>query len=120
MKLSEMSTDKFTEALAIITPAIGNIVNDTKVVTTFETVAKRFSAKERKITEILDALIGFIPQLLPKHKKDLYAIVAIMSDKTVAEVGAQPITVTMQDIRDLLDADMQSFFADAASMEPTA
>ena len=122
MKLSALTTDKAADVLVEITPYISNIVKD-------ETFTNKLGKAIRKdeLTEIgvlaagIDRLADFVPFLLKDHRTDVYGILSVVNEKTVDEVAAQNIMVTMNETREILkDEDFVSFFKSFASQGKTA
>lgn len=116
MKLSEMSTRKAAECMAIMIDAVGRITKDAKVKTVIEEAALAQRAYEQK----LRIMTGLPPVLLREHLEDTAQIVATLMNKTTKEVLEQPISQTVQDIRNSLDGELLDFFAPSGTQEQAA
>lgn len=111
-KLSELTTDECADVLCELTPYIVNIVSDKEIM---DAVGK--AVDKNTITQVGIMLLGaqkitaVIPLLLKTHRPDIYSILSIVCEKSVEEVAAQNVMVTMWQMRELLnDKEFVSFF----------
>ena len=111
-KLSELTTDECADVLCELTPYIVNIVSDKEIM---EAVGK--AVDKNTITQVGIMLLGaqkitaVIPLLLKTHRPDIYAILSIISEKSVEEVAGQNVMETMWQMKELLnDKELVSFF----------
>ena len=111
-KLSELTTDECADVLCELTPYAVNIVSDKEIM---DAVGK--AVDKNTITKVGIMLLGaqkitaVIPLLLKTHRPDIYAILSIVGEKSVEEVAAQNVMVTMWQTRELLnDKEFVSFF----------
>lgn len=111
-KLSELTTDECADVLCELTPYIVNIVSDQEIM---DAVGK--AVDKNTITKVGIMLLGaqkitaVIPLLLKTHRPDIYSILSIVAEKSVEEVAAQNVMVTMWQTRELLnDKEFVSFF----------
>lgn len=111
-KLSELTTDECADVLCELTPYIVNIVSDKEIM---DAVGK--AVDKNTITQVGIMLLGaqkitaVIPLLLKTHRPDIYAILAIISEKSVEEVAGQNVMATMWQMKELLnDKELVSFF----------
>lgn len=59
--------------------------------------------------------IESVPLLLKKHRSDVYGILSVMNERPVAEISAQKLTETMQQVRGLFeDEEFAAFFKSSA------
>lgn len=113
MKLSELSTDRALDALCELTPYVSSICTDEDLVSS---VGEQINAGENAnvygLFMILARKVGEIaPILLRTHRADVYGILSILNEKDVAEIAAQPIMDTIQQIREAFeDTGLLSFF----------
>lgn len=117
MKIGEMNTKQLAKCLVTIAEPISAIAKDQKVL---EQLQKLSAPKKGQpaIVFYADMISGFIPLLLGEHERDVYTIIAAMTDQTIEQVEAQPGMTTYAQIRDFLDADFMSFFNSAAPTSP--
>lgn len=116
MKLSEMSTEQFADAMLTLAPAVASIAEDKAITQVMDNIAKK---SRGDALEFAGAIAReAVPALLKEHRADMYVILSAMSGKPAKEIQAQPVMQTIHDVRELLDADMIDFFKDAASAGP--
>jgi len=126
MRLSELSTDRALDALCALTPYVSRITSDEAVVSTLGKVVDTGEELNRygQFLILADRIGEIIPVLLSDHRGDVYGILSVMNEKSAAEIGAQPVMDTIQQIKDALcDTELQSFFRSFARRgrsEPSA
>lgn len=123
MKLSELSTDQALDALCELTPYISNITSDEELVKTLGKVIE-FDENQNMYGRfaLLTGRAGELaPLLLKTHRADVYGILSVVNQRSAADIAAQKITVTIQQIREVFqDEDMLHFFKSSARQEKTA
>lgn len=120
MKLSEFSTEKATDVLCELTPYVTNILSDVELLAELKsaldvkestTVAERFAMVGHKIAKI-------IPIILRGRKEDIFGIIGVLNEKSVEQIKAQNIIVTMNQIRDISkDKELLDFFKSCTDTE---
>lgn len=110
MRLSEIPTDKFADALCVVGPAIANIATEKGI----EEAVRAIDRKNMHASLVAVAR-DLIPALFSGHREDVYAIIAALSGKSMADVRAQAISCTIEDIKNLVDGDLVDFFMPAAT-----
>lgn len=120
MKLSEFSTEKATDVLCELTPYVTNILSDVELLAELKsaldvkestTVAERFAMVGNKIAKI-------IPIILRGRKEDIFGIIGVLNEKSVEQIKAQNIIVTMKQIRDISkDKELLDFFKSCTDTE---
>lgn len=112
MKLSEMNTDQLADALCAIAEPMERIGADDE----FNKKIAEFSERQKKdggVTK-LESLTGMIattiPWLLSRHRKDVFAILSVLTGKSVADIEAQNGFVTIREARACLDKELTDFF----------
>lgn len=100
-KLSDLGTDQCLNVICEITPFVSNIMGDQELL---ESVG--IGADRKGLTKIGAFMAGIkriftaIPVLLKNHREDVYEIVSIVGgEKTVDEIGAQNIMVTLAQVK---------------------
>ena len=120
MKISQLSTDRAVSALCELTPYVESIFVDDDLMEELKTALD--FAKAKTMAEQLALILGkfskIIPILLGKKKNDVFEILAVLNEKTVEQISAQNIIVTMNQIKELsTDKDLIDFFKSWADME---
>lgn len=117
MKLSEISTDKGVQVIVQLTPFISNIAKDEEILSTWVDKATTNKSDTKKVVmekglkKGIEKITKLIPLLLEKHKNDIYSIISILNEKSVEEVGSQPLMVTIKETTELInDKDFVDFF----------
>lgn len=109
MKLSEMSTDKMMDVLAIITPEIGQITQDKDLMSAFHT---KKAGEESTMEFGLNRIINIVPKICINHKRCVYRILSALTEKTEAEISEQKGIQTIKEIKDALqDPELLGFFS---------
>lgn len=122
MRLSELSTDKALDVLCELTPYVSNIASDDAVV---GAVGKIMDTNKDlnlygKGLLLVERMGEVVPVLLKTHRADVYGILSVMSERTAAEIAAQPIRDTIRQARELFrDPELLSFFRSSAQQEQT-
>lgn len=122
MRLSELSTGKALDVLCKLTPYISNIVSDQELV---NIVGEAIDTGENLNTYgkflILSERIGKIaPFLLKAHRDDVYGILATVNEKSIAEIDAQSVLLTISQIREVFqDEELFRFFKSSVQQEQT-
>lgn len=122
MKLSELSTDKALDVLCELTPYVSNIASDDAVV---GAVGKIVDTSEDlnlygKGLLLVERMGEIITVLLKTHRPDVYGILSVVSERPVAEIAAQKITDTIQQVRELSqDTELLSFFRSSTQQAQT-
>lgn len=117
MKLSDLSTDRALDVLCELAPHIGNITDDGEVVETIGKVVTPDKPLNQYGNYAMFAgrIIESVPLLLKKHRSDVYGILSVMNERTVAEIAAQKLTETMRQVRELFeDKEFAAFFKSSA------
>lgn len=109
MKLSEMSTEQFADAICDVTDATANIVEDKALMIAIGDVFKRYEGKTVG-NMLATALRKVVPLMLKTHRHDTFQLVAAMNQKTLEQVMAQPIMQTIDDINGMVDKELLDFF----------
>jgi hypothetical protein len=120
MKISQLSTDKAVSVLCELTPHVESIFVDNDLMEELKTALDFAKAKTRaeQLALILGKFSKIIPILLDKKKNNVFGILAVLNEKTVEEISAQNIIVTMKQIKELsTDKDLIDFFKSWADME---
>lgn len=119
MKISEMSTDRVLDVLCEITPHVGAIVKDEDVMLAVgEAIDYKGMTKWGVVMAGLDRIAEVVPLLLRTHRDNVYGILSVLNEKTPADIAAQPIIDTMQQVKDIFrDEDLLSFFKSSAQRE---
>lgn len=120
MKLSELSTDKALDVLCELTPYVSNIASDDAVVGTVGKIVdtdKDINLYGKGLL-MVERLGEIIPVLLKNHRPDVYGILSVMNERPAAEIAAQKIMDTIQQVRELFrDPELLSFFKSSAQQE---
>lgn len=120
MKLSQFSTDRAVDVLCELTPYVTNILSDTDLLAELRsaldvedatTVAERFALLGQKFAKI-------IPIILKGRKADVFSILGVLNEKSIEEIKAQNIILTMKQIRDISkDKELLDFFKSCTDAE---
>lgn len=118
MALKDLSTNDAADVLVQISPLIGNITSDEKLM---ERIGKAYDNTE-ELTEVgryakaMSRVFDCIPVLLVDHRSDVFGIVAAVKRKEIEEVASQSIVQTISDLKEIVeDEDLRSFFSAFAS-----
>lgn len=115
MKLSEMTTDRMMDVLAVITPEIGQIIQDKELIATFLT---KKAADESTMEFGINRIVSMVPQICIKHKKPVYKILSALTGKTDKEIADQSGMQTIKEIKEAFsDPDLISFFSSSKPLE---
>ena len=120
MKLSQFSTDRAADVLCELTPYVTNILSDADLLAELRSaldvkdatsVAERFALVGNKFAKI-------IPIVLKGRKEDVFGILGVLNEKSVEEIKAQNIILTMKQIRDISkDKELLDFFKSCTDAE---
>ncbi len=122
MKLSELSTDRALDVLCELTPYISNIASDEAMVSAVGKIVK--PADDTNIygagLMLVERMGEIIPALLRAHRPDVYGILSVLNEKSVADIGVQPVRDTIRQVREVFqDEDLLSFFRSSARQAQT-
>lgn len=122
MKLSELGTDKALDVLCELTPYASNIASDEAVVSAIGKImdtSKDLNLYGKGLL-LVERMGEIVPVLLKTHRADVYGILSAMNERPVAEIAAQKLMDTMEQVRDLFqDEELVSFFKSSAQQEQT-
>ena len=108
MKISEMNNDQAADAMIKIAPAISNLMKDEDAENMIKSMIKAEGETSYQI------LGGLLPKLvafcMKDHKRDVYAIVAALTMKPVAEVGKMNFMQTVKELKESVDEEFLGFF----------
>jgi hypothetical protein len=116
MALKDLSTNDAADVLVQISPLIGNITSDEKLM---ECIGKAYNYDNtEELTEVgryakaMSRISDCIPVLLVDHRSDVFGIVAAVKRKEIEEVAGQSIVQTISDLKEIVeDEDLRSFFS---------
>ena len=108
MKISEMTNDQAADAMIKLAQPISNLLEDEATVNLLNELQKNNDGGGL-------AFFGrMIPKIVPfcmkDHKQDVFAIVAALTLKPVADVGKMKFMETVKEIQNSIDEDFLSFF----------
>lgn len=109
MRLSEMNTVQLAAALCDMAPHIEAIGSDEAV----NDLIKNFAQTQqgRTVMQTASAVISMLlPALLERHRTHTFAILSVMTGKSVQEIENQNGFQTVRDIKAVLDKDMLELF----------
>lgn len=112
-KLSQRGTDEAFEALLIMTEPASAILQDEEIWKALEGRVKQGAkASFAELAVNGAAIFANLAQVaLKKHRENVYKILSVMTEKTVDEIKAQPLSTTMAEILECKnDEDLRSFF----------
>lgn len=109
-----MNTEMGFELMEKMLPHMSAIISDDEVVD-----VKKLVRKDDTI-RVGVAMDKILPLFLGKHREHMYAIAAIMADKTAEEVKQQPITDTINAIKDGVNSGIMDFFVCCLRMAMSA
>lgn len=101
-KLSEMTTDELLDVYCRIAPALEQITKGARWHEIVE--ASRDLTTQTMLTRVL-------PIILQDSREAFYTVLSAVNSKPVAEIKAQPLPQTLQDVRALMQEDFGDFFA---------
>lgn len=120
MKLSELSTDRATDALCEISPYAMNIMTDEELVGELRSAVdfNHANTVAEKMALIVGKISKILPILLKKRKEDVFGILGVLNEKSVDEIAKQNIIVTMKQVRDISkDKELLDFFKSCTGSE---
>lgn len=112
-----MTTDVAIEKLCALAPIIAD---------TAERLAKdkeflAFMQKYNKQRTNKIFALNILPILLKNYREEIYKVLAIWGDKTVEEVKAQSVSVTISEVKSLIsDEDVRAFFSSSSAKNSTS
>ena len=114
MALKDFTTDQAADVLVRLSAPLSNIATDEKIM---ETVGKSIDTtgltQVGRNIEAMKRVFTSLPLLLGTHKNDVFEVISIVNGKTVEDVAAQPITVTIKEIKEIVkDKDLLDFFSE--------
>lgn len=117
MKLSEMNTDQMAEALCAMGDHVNNICMDTEFNDQIKKLSDDMNAGGMTVYQKLGRTVSlWLPALLVTHKAEVYAILSVLTGKSVEEIAAQNGMQTIKDARESFDGELKSFFSLFVSM----
>ena len=118
MRISQMSLNKAADTMVRISESLGAILNDEKIEALFkETGAK---GKENPLNGYAMVLTKLVPACLISHRKDLYAVVGALDDKTVEEVGDLTVGEVIKILKESVDDELLGFLRSFGGSTKTA
>lgn len=128
MKLSELGTDKALDVLCELTPYASSIMEDGEILSALgDFMSQSADAKgaeendastAEKGIRMFGGMVKNIPLLLKTHRHDMYGILSVLNEKSVAEISAQPMSETVRQIKDVFrDSELMDFFRSSARRE---
>lgn len=123
MKISELNTDRALDVLCELTPYISNIASDEDMVAAVGKIVK--PADDTNVygagLMLVERIGEIIPALFRNHRSDVYGILSVLNDKSTADIAAQPVLETIQQVRAAFqDGDLLSFFRSFTRQAQTA
>jgi hypothetical protein len=120
MKLSEMNVRQLSAALCQLVQPMANIAKEEDLNGLFNDVAKKMQANKRMTRlEKMGELLPVITILLEKRYADTIRIVAVMTDRTDAEVEEMNGFDMVSEMIESIDKKFMDFFKSAAVMDQT-
>lgn len=113
MKLAELSTDKALDVLCELTPYVSGICGDSELL---GTLGEQIDVKEDmnlygQFAVLMGRVSSIVPMLLKGHRPEVYGILSVLNEKTVAEIAAQPVGDTIRQVKEVFqDSDLLDFF----------
>ena len=103
-----MRTDFAIEKLCNIVPFIADIAEDLKNNQEMKDFIFQYNAdKTNKVF-----MIRILPLIFKHYNNQIFEILAVINDKTVEDVKAQPFNETYNQLKDIIgDEDFKSFFS---------
>ena len=114
MKISQMTNDQAADAMIKLAQPMSNLLEDEATVGLLKEMEKGDSKGG----------IAFFGRMLPKivafamkdHKEDVYAIVAALTMKPVAEVGSLNFMETVKEMKESIDDEFIGFFTSSGNV----
>lgn len=113
-KLSEMSTRKAAGLLGELAVPLGNLSQNPAIQSFFD----KYKTAEMNAGLAITGLVQMIPAFLQDNYDDTVAILALLTGKTADEIGDQPITQTIADVRGCVDGELSQLFTSSVKSEP--
>lgn len=109
MRLSEMNTVQLAAALCDMAPHIEAIGSDEAIAELLKTIDNR--TEQGNGLQKLSAMIGMLlPAMLDKQKAHTFAILSVLTGKSVQEIEKQNGFQTLRDVKSVFDKDLFEFF----------
>lgn len=118
MKISEMSTDTALDAMARISAAITNIVDDEKSGPVIESLSK--INNRASLVDLMNVFFRSLPLVAGTHRKDVYTILSALTQKSVNVIQKQSLLTTIKDARESIDQEFIDFFTPSAQQSEAA
>ena len=110
MKLSQMTTDHVADALVLLAPEIGALVNDETLMEKL-TNSPKTNDPDKAVRMGATTVLDIAAHLLGNHRNAAWRILGVLNNKTPDEIGAQPITDTISQLTEALsDEELRGFF----------
>lgn len=121
MKLSDKTTDEVFDILCVISPLASNIFGDKALM---GILSEKMPSGQHSVMEVyrfaVDKYASLVPIVMRNHREDLLGILATLEGKTVQEIKAQKIMVTMGQIREAIqDKELMDFLSSCRHGEVT-
>ena len=115
MKISEFPTDEGFDVLCNMIPYAKAITADADIAEQLKQLAEMGKDKTKTqmqmVVACLDAIWDFVPVLLKTHRNDVYNIIALINKMQVKEIAAQPLAVTLGQIKEAIkDPELMQLF----------
>lgn len=117
MKLSEMNSKELCTALCVLAEPVGRIAADDEVADALKRMAENKANHTVMGRLIGTAYADFVPLLLKKHKDDTFAVLSILTGKTVEELEKQNGFQLMKDVRSVFNSELIRFFGSSVDAE---
>lgn len=117
MKLSEMNSTELCTALCALAEPVRRLAEDDEVADALRRMAGNKAARTVMGRLIGAAYADFVPLLLKKHKSDTFAVLSILTGKTVEELEKQNGFQLMKDVRSVFNSELIRFFGSSVDAE---
>lgn len=117
MKLSEMNTDQLAETLCAISAPAARICEDEQINDDMKKLYAMEKGDGMTALQKLGRMVNiWIPGLLKTHRDDVYAIMSVLTGKSVQEIAGQNGMQTIKDARECIDGELMNFFSSFVNM----
>lgn len=115
MKLSQLTTDQLAAVLVQITPPLCRIARDSRTMAALDSLS--FAQLDAQPPLRSAALLWekLLPLLLTDLADDLYAVLAVLTEKSPQTLRTQNGLITLQDLSCVWDRELLTFFTSAGS-----
>lgn len=117
MKLSQLTTKQALGKVLKLTPVIKELLGDKQLLAIWKRgydIAPNSTAEEIEVAKSeasLNKVMDLLTYGIEKHETNIYKILSIMEDKTIKEIQSQPLSVTIMQLKELLeDKDFMGLF----------